>query len=179
MRRAFLALDVPEPVVQALRMQQFLLPLPRKVDSFHLTLVFLGEQPDAVLLAAHDALCEVSVASFSMCLQGLGLFGGTRPRAAWAAVAPNDALSGLQARCEVAIRQSGCPVQSRRFVPHVTLGRFPPPKGADLMRLERAIASGQGFASLPFLVADMVLYESVLGPKGPGYGELARYPFSG
>lgn len=178
MRRAFLALDLPEAVEQALRMQHFLLPLPRRVHSFHLTLAFLGEQPEAVLRAAHEALCDLRIAPFSLFLQGLGLFGGTRPRAAWAGVAPSDALTHLQTRAETAIRRSGCPVAARRFVPHVTLGRFPPPKGADLMRLERAVAAGQGFATAPFEVAEMVLYESHLAAKGPRYHALARYPFN-
>ena len=48
MIRAFLGLDLPEEVRSALAVEQFLLPLPRKVDpgQMHLTLVFLGEVPD-------------------------------------------------------------------------------------------------------------------------------------
>jgi len=45
MIRAFLALDLPGDIRSALAVQQFLLPLPRRIEPalFHLTLVFLGE----------------------------------------------------------------------------------------------------------------------------------------
>lgn len=180
MIRAFLALDLPAPQRAALVMQQFLLPLPRCADpeGFHLTLLFLGEQPVAALEALHDRLCDLHFDAFSLQLQGLDLFGGEKPRIAWAGVAPSDALMRLQARLVSAAMQAGCAPESRRFVPHVTLGRFPPPKGADLMRLERAIAQGAGFQSGPFEVADFVMYESRLGAKGPRYEVLARYPLS-
>lgn len=178
MIRAFLGLDLPEEVRSALTVQQFLLPLPRKVapESFHLTLVFLGEQPEPALEAAHEAFAALRVAPFSMALQGLGLFGGDRPRAAWAGVAPSDPLMRLQARAEQAARAAGLSPEHRRFTPHVTLGRFPPPPFGETARLERAIATSP-FAAGPWQVTDMVLWQSIPGPGGNRYEELVRYPF--
>lgn len=178
MIRAFLALALPDPVLSALRVQQFLLPLPRKEppENFHLTLVFLGEQPEPDLRAAHEGFETLKLPRFSLTLQGLGLFGGAKPRAAWAGVAPSEPLMRMQAKLEQSARLSGIPIESRRYVPHVTLGRFTPPNAEDTMRLERAIAGGMDFRSPAFEVAEVILFESRLSPKGNRYDELARYP---
>lgn len=178
MIRAFLALALPDPVLSALRVQQFLLPLPKKEppENFHLTLVFLGEQSEPVLEAAHDAFAALRMPRFSLTLQGLGLFGGGKPRAAWAGVSPSEPLMRLQAKLEQAARLSGIPIESRRYVPHVTLGRFPPPGQEEMMRLERAVAGGMDFRSPAFEVTEVILFQSRLSPKGNRYDELARYP---
>ncbi|MES2968899.1 MAG: RNA 2',3'-cyclic phosphodiesterase [Pseudomonadota bacterium] len=177
MIRAFLAIDLPDAVRSALAVQQFLLPLPRKVEpeNLHLTLVFLGEVPEPVLTDAHDLFSAIRSDAFSLHLQGLGLFGGNRPRAAWAGVAPSAPLTRLQAKLDHAARSAGCKVDPRRFHPHVTLGSFAPPPPVDAMRLERAIAADIGFRTDPFPVSEVVLYRSTLNPKGARYDPLARY----
>lgn len=179
MIRAFLGLDLPGDIRSALAVQQFLLPLPRKVDPalMHLTLVFLGEVPEPALEAAHEGFAALKVAPFPLALQGLGLFGGDRPKVAWAGVAPSESLMRLQARAEHAARAAGLAPEHRRFTPHVTLGRFPPPAFPQAAALERAVAETP-FAAGPWVVRDMVLWQSRLSPKGPRYDELARYPFS-
>ena len=179
MIRAFLGLELPDGIRSALAVQQFLLPLPRRVEPslMHLTLVFLGEVPAPALEAAHEAFAALKVAPFPLSLQGLGLFGGDRPRAAWAGVAPSEPLMRLQARADHAARMAGLAPGHRRFTPHVTLGRFPPPPFPQAAALERAVAQTP-FAAGPWQVRDMVLWQSRPGPKGPHYDELARYPFS-
>jgi 2'-5' RNA ligase len=159
MIRAFFGLDLPDEVRAALAVEQFLLPLPRKVDpaQMHLTLVFLGEVPEPALEAAHDLAEFLPGSYFSVELQGIGLFGGDRPR-------------------ERAVRVAGLDPEHRRFTPHVTLGRFAPPPFAEAARLERAVAASR-FRAGPWEVRDMVLWQSHLGPKGSRYEELARYPF--
>lgn len=180
MIRAFLALDLPGDIRSALAVQQFLLPLPRRIDPalFHLTLVFLGEVSAPQLEAAHEEFQRLRAEAFSLRLQGLGLFGGNRPRLAYAAVAPSDPLMRLQAAADRAARRAGLSPEARRFTPHVSLGRFPPPPLAEALRLERAVAEGAGFAAGPFPVQDMVLYQSQRGNHGPRYDELIRYPLN-
>ena len=177
MIRAFLALPLPEQALSALRVQQFLLPLPRKLDpdGFHLTLVFLGEQPDPVLEAAHDLFARTRVPPFDLALQGLGLFGGTKPRAAWAGTAPCEPLHRLQAKLDHAARTAGIATEARRFTPHVTLGRFQPPPPDETFRLERAIAAGATFTTPAWTVDHFILYESRQTKQGSVYSELARY----
>jgi 2'-5' RNA ligase len=180
MIRAFLGIEIPPEIRGALTVQQFLLPLPRKVEpeSFHLTLVFLGNCPDAALQAAHEGFETLRDPGFSLHLQGLGLFGKEKPHTAWAGVSPAPALMRLQAKVETIARRAGCPIDARRFSPHVTLGRFPPPAFAETARLERAVATGAAFRTDPWQVRDLVLWQSHLTGKGPHYEIIARYPLA-
>lgn len=180
MIRAFLGIDLPPAVRGALQVQQFLLPLPRKVEAenLHLTLVFLGDCPELALDAAHEGFDALREPRFSLSLQGLGLFGKDKPRLAWAGVAVSPELMRLQAKVETIARRAGCPIDARKFLPHVTLGRFQPPPPPDAMRLERAVAMGQGFRTDPWLVSELTLWRSHLTSKGSHYQVLTRYPLA-
>jgi 2'-5' RNA ligase len=178
MIRAFFALPLPEDIRARLTVLQFLLPLPRRVEpaTLHLTLTFLGEQPDRVLSAVDDAMLALRQAPFALQVRGAGLFGGARPTAAWAAVTPCEPLARLQAKCDRAARLAGASVETRRFVPHVTLGRFPPPAAEDAVKLERAVAAETGFAAGPWTAERVTLYRSYPGRSGSHYEPLAEYP---
>lgn len=177
MIRAFLALPVPADIRARLTVLQFLLPLPRRVEpaGFHLTLTFVGEVPDRVLEALDDGLQALRQTPFAVEVRGAGLFGGARPTAAWAGIAPSEPLSRLQAKCDRAARLAGAPVEARRFHPHVTLGRFPPPAPEDALKLEQAIVAEQGFRAGPWTVDRVVLYRSHLTRAGSVYEEMADY----
>jgi RNA 2',3'-cyclic 3'-phosphodiesterase len=180
MIRAFIGIDIPAAVRGALTVQQFLLPLPRKVEpeTFHLTLVFLGDCPDDALEAAHDGFNALREPAFPLHLQGLGLFGKAKPHTAWAGVAPSPPLLRLQDKVETIARRAGCPIDARKFTPHVTLGRFPPPPLAETARLERAVAMGAAFRTDPWQVDDLILWRSHRTGKGPQYEVIARYPLA-
>ncbi|WP_283177453.1 RNA 2',3'-cyclic phosphodiesterase [Gemmobacter sp. 24YEA27] len=178
--RVFIGLEMPGSVREALVLQQFLLPLQRRVaaEDMHLTLLFCEDLADDLADALHVALSDLHLPGFALLLAGLGLFGGTKPHSAWAGVAPSVPLVALQAAVEAAGRRAGLDLPHRRFMPHVTLGRFSRPDPATLMRLERGIAAGAGFAAGPWHVDEIVLWQSVLTAGGPRYTELARYPFA-
>lgn len=178
MIRAFLAIELDDALRSALAVQQFLLPLPRKepLENLHLTLVFLGEQPERKLEEVHEAIGTLKLPALSFDLAGLGLFGGEKVRAVWAGVAPNPALMRLQEKLETTVRRAGVVTEHRRFVPHVTLGRFRPPGIEERMRIERAVASGSDFRAGSLPVREIVLFESIRGAAGSRYEALARYP---
>lgn len=178
--RVFIGLEMPQTVREALILQQFLLPLHRRIaaEDLHLTLLFCEELADDLAEVLHFELSDLHLPGFEMSLAGLGLFGGTKPHSAWAGVAPSVPLVALQAAVEAAGRRAGLDLPHHRFVPHVTLGRFSRPDTATLMRLERGIAAGAGFAAGPWHVDEIVLWQSVLTAGGPRYSELARYPFA-
>jgi 2'-5' RNA ligase len=180
MIRAFLGIELPQAVRGALQVQQFLLPLPRKIEpeKLHLTLVFLGDCPEPALEAAHEGFEALREAGFPLALQGLGLFGKDKPNCAWAGVAPSADLMRLQTKAETIARRAGCPIDTRKYRPHVSLGRFPPPPPPETARLERATAMGAGFRTEPWQVTELTLWQSHLTGKGAHYEVLTRYPLS-
>lgn len=179
MIRAFAALDIPPDQRTDLMIVQQGLPVPRLVapENLHLTLVFLGEVEDAALEEVHLAWAALRLPGFEVTLKGLGMFGGGKPRAVYAGVAPCPALDRLQAKLDQAARGAGVAVERRRFVPHVTLARINRPL-ADPERLERHLALRAGFAAPPFAVDHFALFSSNLGAEGARYDELARYPLA-
>jgi len=119
MIRAFLGIDLPPEVRGALQVQQFLLPMPRKVEPeiLHLTLVFLGNCPEPTLEAAHQGFDALLEAGFALEIHGMGLFGKDKAHTAWAGIAPSAPLQRLQAKVETIARRAGCPIGARKFHP--------------------------------------------------------------
>ena len=177
MIRAFAAIALPEAVSFELLLVGHGLPVPKPVppENMHLTLVFLGELPEPVVADIDLALAAVRAPRFEVGFGGLGLFGGSKPRVAFAAVAENPALRRLQAKLDIAARGAGMDEPARRYAPHVTLARLPE-RGVERERLERAVAGRGGSVAPGFPVEDFRLYRSRLGTAGAAYEELARYP---
>lgn len=178
MRRIFLGIEVPAPQRDLLAMEQFLLPgiRPTNPEGFHLTLVFLGETADALALAVDEEMSRLSAPPLALSLRALGLFGGAKPHAVWAGVAPEPALDRLQEKVQRACRRAGWTGPAQRFHPHVTLGRMGRMDPVAQARLERAVILGAGFASPPFPVEGVTLYESrPVASGGRRYVPLARY----
>ena len=177
--RAFAAIPVPEDVADILEDLQEDLPAGNPVpgENMHLTLAFLGEvrQPD--LEEVHLAFERLRAPPFEVALTGLGQFGGSAPRAVYAAVEDDPALRHLQAKVEQAARGAGIDLPRRRFVPHVTLARL---KGRrDEAAAVATFTTRRATISVPPFEADaFCLFRSLLRRDGPVYDELARYPLS-
>ena len=99
-------------------------------DAMHLTLAFLGQIEEDSANSLLGALTSelASVRPFDLSIGKLGTFGDRRRRGGaqvvWAGLdGDTDALSELQKRVTEAVRQAGLRVESRRFQPHITLGR--------------------------------------------------------
>ena len=177
MIRAFLALPLPESVIAQLSLIQQRLRLTRPVprENLHLTLVFLGEQRHDALETLHMDLESLRARGFWLRLDGLGVFGGDRPRNLHARVVGEPALEALQARLQRAARQAGMRPENRRFTPHVTLARFRPGEG-DPAALAAAIQSVGALEAPLFAVESYGLYRSHLRADGAQYDLLADYP---
>lgn len=176
--RLFLAIDLPDDLRSQLAVQQFLMPLPRRepVENLHLTLVFLGEVPEPQAQDLHDALSTFHAPAMSLKVEGFGLFGGDRPRLVHAALRPDPMLMDLQSRLTAQARRAGIQPEARRYIPHITLGRFPPQRGADALRLESAVALTAFRAE--FRAREITLFRSDRSPHGSVYSALATYPLA-
>jgi 2'-5' RNA ligase len=173
--RVFVAIDMPPPVRAALGRVQAALPFGRATDEgqLHLTLAFLGEQPDAMVEAAHDALSALSFAPFELQPQGLGSFGGD---VLWAGMRDAAPVVALHGRVLPALHGAGIVLERRRFRPHVTLARFDRP---DPPRLAAFLQAHAAFPCPAFAVTGFGLWRSTLTEGGAVHEELARYPAAG
>jgi 2'-5' RNA ligase len=178
--RAFAAIALPDEVRTDLMLVQQGLPVPRAVpmENLHLTLVFLGEMPGPELADVDLAFRALRAPAFDLELAGIGMFGGSKPRAVYAGAKPSQPLKHLQAKLETAARGAGVELPARRFVPHVTLARLPE-RMEGRERLERAVAMRSGYGARPFTVEGFRLYRSHLAAAGAVYEELAVYPLAG
>ncbi|MDF0600647.1 RNA 2',3'-cyclic phosphodiesterase [Psychromarinibacter sp. C21-152] len=177
--RAFVAVDLPFAVQEALETVQERLPVGRPTDpeQFHLTLAFLDDQPGDVLEELHHELERVKLPRFALQMRGLGTFGKHEPRVLWAGVEPEPALKELRGKVRSAARVAGIELSRERFRPHVTLARFDERMEPDeLEKLRRFLEIWETFPSPPFEVTEFVLYRSILGKGGAVHEALAEYP---
>lgn len=176
--RAFVAIDLPDAVRDALETVQDRIPAGRPTDpeTFHLTLAFLGEVPDAELDEMHLALDAIEAAPFQLQLRGLGTFGKS-PKVLWAGVEKGPDLARLRGKVRGAARQAGIELRRERFKPHVTLARFDaPPVAEELDKLRLFLERFQSFPAPPFEVTHVTLFRSILTKSGAVHEPLADYP---
>jgi len=179
MIRAFLGLALPDPLAHALTVAQHRLRLARPIppENLHVTLAFLGEQPEPVLEELHHVLTARPLPAAVVQLTGLGVFGGDKPRSLHATLAPDPGLVALQGRVTVAARAAGLTLERRRFAPHVTLARFRPGE-ASAPALAAMLGAHGPLVSEPARVEEMILYRSTLRRDGSVYDPLAAYPLT-
>lgn len=178
-RRAFVALDLPEPLRLALAaVAEDLRPALTGVRwvapaNLHLTLRFLGWTKDAILDALQGKLADAAAGCPPLTgrVSGLGVFPERgRARVVWAGIDLPPAVTALHGGCEAAARSLGFAPEQRGFSPHLTLGRWSlPAKRPNLP------AADLGVHTLDRLV----LFESVLRPAGPVYTPLRVFTLRG
>jgi 2'-5' RNA ligase len=177
--RLFAALAMPETMRERLALaQQGLGGRLVPPENFHLSLAFFGETPEPQAADLHAALLKVRTPGFSVWLDGVGAFGGVRPRSIHARVRQEPALTHLQASIAQAARDAGIVQDDARYTPHVTLSRYRP--GALSASNAAKLLSARGaFLAGPARMQAFHLYRSDLGRTGPAYAVLASYPLGG
>ncbi|WP_158972120.1 RNA 2',3'-cyclic phosphodiesterase [Chachezhania sediminis] len=177
--RAFLAIEPPVEVLDALERIQSDLPVGRAVpvENLHLTLAFLDDQPEDRLEDLHYALEGLRLPSADVSFDGLGTFGGDRPRILFAAVRPAPSLLDLHRLIAAEVRRAGIVLPRETFRPHVTLARLRRDLSQEaLVRLQDFLASELQTDIPPFTATSLTLFESDLHPGGARYDALSSYP---
>ena len=173
--RLFVAIELPRRVREALwnearklgknwRSGRLLPP-----ESYHITLSFLGQQPEHRLESITAAMDRCHCPPFQATLGELGLFdqrgGGVLWRGVW-----SPELSRLQSQLARQLEQAGFALEKRPFQPHITLARR---MALDLETdLAALTVSAQSFG-----VEEMVLMRSRLSQQGASYQGLYRSSF--
>ena len=139
-------------------------------ELYHVTVVFLGNQPPEAVEAIDAALASAvsAVAPFTLQVTELRRLGGHEHGALVAGVDdPSGQLQRFRALLDQELRRRGISFDSKRLVPHVTLGR---PRG----RSGPVQFSPVSFLGVPPLtVHDISLVKSDLLPTGPQYETIA------
>jgi 2'-5' RNA ligase len=178
MPRLFTAIEIPQTISQSLASHRGGLPGSRWMDqsSYHITLRFFGDVDNRSAYDIADLLGDVSRDPFTVELDGLGSFGGDRPRALYAGVVPSRPLMELQAEHERIARRCGLPAETRKFTPHVTLARLGGPASprevADYLALQGHVPRRQ------FSIERFVLLSSRSSFGGGPYVIEEDYPLS-
>jgi 2'-5' RNA ligase len=151
-------------------------------DNIHLTLKFLGDinpsQSDLLLKTARPLVEARS--PFALEATGLGMFpNAKRPTVIWVGVREDDRhLAELHSTLESLLGQVGFEVDSRRFHPHLTLGRT----RRGLARHDQR-ALGEALTTQPvgslgeWEVRTLVLMRSDLRPEGARYTPVETLQF--
>ena len=126
MPRLFTGLSLPDPLIERLSTLRGGLSGARWIspENYHITLRFIGDIDEATAHEIYLALGRIERSALSLSLDGITVFGGDRPRALVAKIAPSSALSELQADHERLLRRLGLAAETRKFTPHVTLARL-------------------------------------------------------
>jgi 2'-5' RNA ligase len=194
--RLFVAVDLPDEARQAIAVRQKLWAgrLSKSKDGLklidpsrmHLTLLFIGEVPEARVPAIVESMNAPSgMAPFDVTLGGVGVFPPRgAPRVLWIGITEGAAcLERLQHEIAERVHTVDIVFDDRPFHPHLTLGRWrdadrrrpsevrrstPERLRSDVAALERSdrIASVR--------VTRATLYQSRLSSSGPAYTTLAH-----
>ena len=166
MYRLFVAIALPESVIEAISWIQAGVPGARwvDVDQLHLTLAFLGEVDALGYDDVVNALATVRAEPFELSLKGLGHFPPRgRPKVLWVGVQPNEALATLRATVVRRLKRHGLSLDHRKYVPHVTIARL---NGTSTGRVARFLMQNTHFEVPSFEVEEFHLYRSVLHGSG-------------
>lgn len=172
--RAFLAIDLPEDVSDAVSDLQSELPVGRvvPVDNLHVTLAFLGDAEDAQLEQLHHELETITLPPFDLGFDGLG----SSTKILYARIADSAGLTDLHRQVRRAAHHAQIVLARERYRPHVTLARFG--RGAswrEAEQLDRFVAAHAAIALPSFCVTGFSLYQSRLHRDGAIHDQLAQY----
>ncbi len=190
--RLFVALDIPDSIRSKIRTfvdgVRGFAPDVRWVapESLHVTLKFIGEQPDAKLGAIKDALASVKAEGMDVSFGGTGFFpAANSARVFWIGIEADPHLAALAAAVDKSLKPLGIEREQRAFSPHLTLARF----GSGRPQRGKGDRPNRLFAVLRDRLAQMAppdfgtmtaceffLYLSKLSPKGAQYTKLERFP---
>lgn len=187
MIRAFIAISVPESVLQrcreiSVRLRELNLEGRfSQTQSTHLTLQFLGNVEEQKIAPIEKILRETGrvVKPFSVEVRKLGVFPNlSRPRVLWIGVHPVDTVSDLQRRLQDRLKSLGFPGEDRPFHPHLTLLRLKSRKNLSAL-IEYVEGKGAGEQAGVLKVEEVHLYQSILKPDGAEYRQLVTARLGG
>jgi len=194
--RLFVALDIDDAIRE--RMARFVTgvegfaPDARWVaaESLHVTLKFIGEQPDAAVASIEAALGQIRSSAVEISFGGYGFFPTAKSaRVFWVGMEAGPELAQLAATIDGVTASMGVPKEGRIFSPHLTLARARGGSGTPQRqrndkpnRVFQHLQEKLGALPRPkfgtMTAREFFLYQSQLSPRGSKYTKLARFGLS-
>ena len=191
--RLFLALDIDDAIRN--RIARFIegvagfAPDARWMnpESQHVTLNFIGEQPDSAVDQIKQALSQIHRETTEINFRNYGFFPTAKsPRVFWIGAESGPQLAALAATIDDKLSACGIEKELRPFSPHLTLARARGGSGSP--RRIKSDAPNRFFHHLQEKLAarsnpefgtmtprEFFLYQSHLSPKGSKYTKLAAF----
>ena len=178
MKRIFIGLRLPQTILETLNCVQQGLRYAKLVrsENMHLTLRFLGEVNESKLDALDQILRALDFQEFRLSLKGVGIFPMRGPaRVMWVGLSPSKELTRLQAIVENKCRALDFEPESRKFYPHITVGRVVKSTEGNIATW---LDSFNDLESSTFIIDQYTLFQSILRQSGPIYHSLYDYPLN-
>src|SRR5882724_10203165 len=177
MPRLFTGLEIPAELAESLSLLRGGLPGARWIDreNYHVALRVIGDVDDEIAREVAWLLGKVRRREFELQLDGLSSFGGRRPRAVVATVAPSPSVMELQAEHERLMQRVGLEPEGRKFTPHITLARL---RDSSSRQVADYLATRPFLAPLSFRVTRFVLFSARASVGGGPYVVEAAYPLA-
>jgi 2'-5' RNA ligase len=191
--RLFVALDIDESIRERIaRYAEGVGPFAPearwvKPESLHVTLKFIGEQPDAALASIKSALATVKGGAVEIQFRDYGFFPtATSARVFWVGMQAGPELAALAGEVDRATSALGIPKEDRAFSPHLTLARGGGGSGSPrrmaqdhpnraFQRLQEKLSVLPAPEFGAMTAREFFLYQSQLSPKGSKYTKLERF----
>ena len=183
MIRSFLAIELPDTL--KFKISEYISALSDCTENvkwvnsnnLHLTLKFLGNQPEDKINRLIPCLIQAgnAVSSFQLKTSMIGAFPNTRkPRVLWlgAECDPKQNTQLLKNWIENTLEPIGLEKDDKKLKAHLTLGRVKYPE--DYSSLWNYIEA-HPFKPFSFEVKQFVLMRSILKPDGPKYSVLQKF----
>ena len=194
--RLFIALDISdtirERIARFVEGAQGFAPDVRwvKAESLHVTLKFIGEQPEPAVEPIRQALASITASAAEIHFRGYGFFPTAKsPRVFWIGMEAGQELPALAAVIDDKMAALGIPKEDRAFSPHLTLARGAGGSGAPRWRkgdgpnrtfqhLQEKLSALAAPEFGTMTAREFFVYQSQLSPKGSKYTKLAAFPLS-
>ncbi len=185
--RVFLAIDIDESIKNELN--KMINKLKRlganarwvKPDNAHITIKFFGEISEEEIALIRKEIKEAvfSVFPFNIKIENLGFFPerGKSPRVLWAGISVGKELKDLYTELNKRFSKIGFPEEHREFKPHLTLCRIKNSSG--ISGLKKGVLENINYVFGNIYVEKIILYKSILTPKGPLYSVIEEFKFGG
>lgn len=191
--RLFVALDIDdeirERIARFVKGVQGFAPDARwvKPESLHVTLKFIGEQPDAAVARIKETLATINARGTQIDFRGYGCFPTAKSaRVFWVGMEAGPELGSLAGAIDDKTATLGIPKEERAFSPHLTLARAGGRSGSprrmkgdhpnrvfQLLQDKLTALSAPEFGTMT--ARAFFLYQSQLSPKGSRYTKLEQY----